>query len=134
MTPGTIASIAALAGAVFLSAPAAGHTAAADTTYVGRDIIRMNDKQVSAQALAIKGGKTLLPGFIDVIAYPLIAARDHDPRAVHARGSTRQVIEAGKLADLMILDKNPLTVEPMAIKDIKVVETIKEDRTIYKAN
>ena len=34
----------------------------------------------------------------------------------------------------MILDKNPLTVEPMAIKDIKVVETIKEDRTIYKAN
>jgi predicted amidohydrolase YtcJ len=43
-------------------------------------------------------------------------------------------IEPGKLADLVILDKNPLKVDPMAIKDIKVVETIKEGKTIYKAN
>jgi predicted amidohydrolase YtcJ len=42
-------------------------------------------------------------------------------------------IEPGKLADLVILDKNPLTVNPMAIKDIKVVETIKEGHTIYVA-
>ena len=42
-------------------------------------------------------------------------------------------LEVGKLADLVILDKNPLTVEPMAIKDIKVVETIKEGKTIYAA-
>jgi len=32
-----------------------------------------------------------------------------------------------------VLAGNPLTVEPMAIKDIKVVETIKDGRTIYKA-
>jgi hypothetical protein len=42
-------------------------------------------------------------------------------------------LEPGKLADLVILDRNPLTVDPMAIKDIKVVETIKEGQTIYKA-
>jgi hypothetical protein len=42
-------------------------------------------------------------------------------------------IEVGKLADLVILDKNPLTVDPMTIKDIKVVETIKEGMSIYKA-
>jgi predicted amidohydrolase YtcJ len=42
-------------------------------------------------------------------------------------------LETGKLADLVILDKNPLKVDPMAIKDIKVVETIKEGNTIYKA-
>ena len=42
-------------------------------------------------------------------------------------------LEAGKLADLVILDRNPLKVEPMAIKDIKVVETIKEGKTIYRA-
>jgi predicted amidohydrolase YtcJ len=42
-------------------------------------------------------------------------------------------LEAGKLADLAVLDKNPLKVDPMAIKDIKVVETIKEGQTIYKA-
>ena len=40
-------------------------------------------------------------------------------------------LEPGKLADLVILDRNPLEVEPMAIKDIKVVETIKEGKTIY---
>lgn len=42
-------------------------------------------------------------------------------------------LETGKLADLVILDQNPLKVEPDAIKDIKVVETIKEGKTIYAA-
>ena len=43
-------------------------------------------------------------------------------------------LEAGKLADLVILDRDPLRVEPMAIKDIKVLATIKEGRTIYPAS
>lgn len=42
-------------------------------------------------------------------------------------------LEAGKLADLVILDKNPLKVDPMAIKDIKVLETLKEGKSIYTA-
>ncbi|MBX7041542.1 MAG: amidohydrolase [Ignavibacteria bacterium] len=41
-------------------------------------------------------------------------------------------LKAGKLADLVILDKNPLKVDPMSIKDIKVVETIKEGKTVYE--
>ena len=41
-------------------------------------------------------------------------------------------ITPGKLADLVILDKNPLEVDPATIKDIQVLETIKEDKTIYK--
>jgi len=41
-------------------------------------------------------------------------------------------LEPGKLADFVILDKNPLKVDPMTIKDIKVQETIKEGKSIYK--
>ena len=40
-------------------------------------------------------------------------------------------LEPGKLADLVILDCNPLKVEAIAIKDIVVVETIKEGRTVF---
>ncbi len=42
-------------------------------------------------------------------------------------------LEPGKLADLVILDGNPLTAEPLAIRDIRVVETIKEGRTVFRA-
>jgi predicted amidohydrolase YtcJ len=52
----------------------------------------------------------------------------------YSEEASKGSIESGKLADLVILDRNPLKVDPMAIKDIKVVETIKEGKTIYKAN
>ncbi|HOX20497.1 MAG TPA: amidohydrolase [Gemmatimonadales bacterium] len=42
-------------------------------------------------------------------------------------------LEPGKLADLVILDRNPLTVDPMTLKEIRVLETIKEGKTIYRA-
>lgn len=41
-------------------------------------------------------------------------------------------IRPGKLADLIILDENPLKVPPMQIKDIQVLQTIKEGETLYR--
>ena len=41
-------------------------------------------------------------------------------------------IEPGKTADLVILSANPLSVEPMIIKDIQVIETIKAGVPIYQ--
>lgn len=45
----------------------------------------------------------------------------------------RGSIEAGKYADLVILSDNLVKVDPMAIKDIKILETIVEGKTAYRA-
>ncbi len=40
-------------------------------------------------------------------------------------------LTVGKLADMVILDQNPLKVNPKTIKDIKVSETIKEGKSVF---
>jgi len=45
---------------------------------------------------------------------------------------TKGSLEVGKLADLVILDRNPLKVEPLDIKSVQVMQTIKEGRTVYE--
>ena len=42
-------------------------------------------------------------------------------------------IKAGLLADFVILDKNPLTTPVDAIRDIKILETIKDGRSAWRA-
>ncbi len=43
-------------------------------------------------------------------------------------------IKAGKMADFVILDQNPLTISPENLRDIKILETIKEGNSVYKRN
>ena len=45
--------------------------------------------------------------------------------------ATKGTLEVGKLADLIILERNPLTSEPTSLRNIRVDETIKEGMTIY---
>ena len=40
-------------------------------------------------------------------------------------------LEVGKLADMVILSDDPLALDPMKIRDIKVLETIKDGESIY---
>lgn len=46
--------------------------------------------------------------------------------------ASKGTLEEGKLADLVILEQNPLKVDPKTIKDIKILETIKEGETVFK--
>ncbi len=53
--------------------------------------------------------------------------------AQYGEESRKGALRPGMLADLVVLEQNPLTVDPEAIKDIAVVETIKEGQTVYRA-
>jgi predicted amidohydrolase YtcJ len=41
-------------------------------------------------------------------------------------------IEVGKLADLIVLSKNPLEIDPNHLREIQVLQTIKEGETVYR--
>ena len=45
--------------------------------------------------------------------------------------ASKGTLEVGKRADLVILDGNPVKVAPMNIKDIRIVETIKDGKSVY---
>lgn len=46
---------------------------------------------------------------------------------------TKGVLKQGAAADLVILDRNPLTVPADEIKEIRVLETVKNGETLYRA-
>jgi predicted amidohydrolase YtcJ len=51
----------------------------------------------------------------------------------HYEEANRGSIEVGKLADFVVLDKNPHKVPVLALSELKVMETIKEGKSIYAA-
>ena len=50
----------------------------------------------------------------------------------HFEEKTKGSIEVGKLADSVLLDRNPLEGDPLMIAEINVMETIKEGKTVYR--
>ena len=55
------------------------------------------------------------------------------PAYHHYEEKHRGSIEVGKLADFVILDRNPLKIDTQELATLKVHETIKEGKTIYRS-
>ncbi|MBO0200921.1 amidohydrolase family protein, partial [Vibrio alginolyticus] len=50
----------------------------------------------------------------------------------HFEESYKGSIDVGKNADLIILDNNPMKIEPKALKDLNVEETISRGESVYQ--
>jgi len=51
----------------------------------------------------------------------------------HFEEASKGTLEPGKLADFVILNQNPLKIAPAKIINIKIMETIKEGKTVFAA-
>jgi len=91
----------------------------------------------SIMILATQVNRTTRSGYVlgpDQRVSPMDAIRSTTINAAYQyfEEDRKGSIEPGKLADLVILDANPLEVPPEALFDLGVVETIKEGRTVYR--
>jgi predicted amidohydrolase YtcJ len=124
--PERAARISPLASAAALGLP---YTVQNDSPIVPPDMMRLAWVSVNRET---RSGQVLGPGQqaspMDALrAMTINAARQYFEEA--EKGS----ITPGKRADLVVLSANPLTADPSAIKDIRVLETIKDGATVYEA-
>jgi len=68
-----------------------------------------------------------------ITPYEALQAITIDAAFQYREEDSKGSIKVGKRADLVILSADPTKVAPEAIKDIKVLETIKDGRTIFPA-
>lgn len=76
---------------------------------------------------ATLGSKHKIKPIVALKAMTLWSAYQHFEQDI--KGS----LVIGKQADMVVLDKNPLTVAPETIKDIKVLETVNNGKSVYVA-
>jgi predicted amidohydrolase YtcJ len=86
----------------------------------------------SAILRTTRSGKVLGPDQ-RVDALTALRALTIDVAYQYREEGTKGSIAPGKLADLVILDRNPLTTDPAELLSIKTVETFKEGVSVWKA-
>ncbi len=85
----------------------------------------------ASMARSTRSGYVLAPDQ-RIDAYRGLQALTINPAWAYREETRRGSIATGKLADFVILSRDPVTTPLAQIRDIKVIETIKEGKTIYK--
>jgi predicted amidohydrolase YtcJ len=91
--------------------------------------MRILDSAVNrtTRTTAVLGSKQKIEPVVALKAMTLWSAYQHFEQDI--KGS----LVIGKQADMVFLDKNPLTIAPETIKDIKVLETVNNGKSVYVA-
>ena len=66
-----------------------------------------------------------------VEVYDALIAATNGGAYTYFEEASKGILAAGAVADLIILDNDPTAIDPMKIKDIKVLRTIKDGRVVY---
>jgi predicted amidohydrolase YtcJ len=98
-----------------------------DSPVVPPDMMRL---MWSAVNRTTRSGKALGPEQ-RISALDALKAITKDAAYQYFEEDRKGTIEVGKLADLTVLSDDPLRVQPALIKDIRVLETIKEGATLF---
>ena len=124
--PRRAASISPLAAAVRLGLPFTLHQ---DTPVIAPNML---ESIWCAVNRITRNGGVLGPEY-RISAYEALKAVTVHAAWQYALEGERGSLAPGKTADLVLLDRDPTAVEPMAIRDIRVLETIREGETLYRA-
>ena len=100
-----------------------------DAPVAGIDVLNLVAAAVNRRT---SSGKLLGPEQA-ITPYEALRAVTVDAAWQYFEEDRKGTLEEGKLADLVILSDNPLAIDPMTIKDIVVLETLKEGETVYRA-
>lgn len=124
--PERAAYISPLASALKAGVPATNHT---DATVTPVDPMFLMWTAVNR---ITRSGKVLGPEE-RVTPYQALQAITRNAAYEYFEEGSKGTLEVGKTADLVILDRNPLKVDPGALKDLRVVETVKSGKSVYRA-
>ena len=65
--------------------------------------------------------------------YEALIAATHGGAYAYFEENVKGILRAGAVADFVILDRDPTAVDPMEIRDVAVLYTVKEDEILYRA-
>lgn len=68
-----------------------------------------------------------------VTPYQILSGVTRNAAFIYREEASKGTLSVGKIADLVILDANPLTVPPDQIGKIKIIQTIKRGKILYAA-